>query len=124
MEVVLGAHRGHLKTEVGGQEVGVGKGGVVRSHRPAGAEEGAARCCIRPLEGAAVVAGQQTRGEVGKRGERAVVGSLGMGSPRGVVEEGCCPSAVVVEAVLEGEQSPAWPRRGIRWEELVAGGSG
>lgn len=114
MEVVLGAHRGHLKTEVGGQEVGVGVEEVVRSHRPAGAEEGAARCCIRPLEGAAVVAGQQTRGEVGKRGERVVVGSLGMGSPRGVVEEGCCPSAVVVEAVLEGEQSPAWPRRGIR----------
>lgn len=124
MEAVLGAHRGRWKTEVGGQGVGVEEGEVVRSHRPAGAEEGAARCCIRPLEGAAVVVGQQTRGEVGKRGERVEGGSPGMGIPWGVVEEGCCPSVVVVEAVPEGEQSPAWPQQGIRWEELVVGGLG
>lgn len=120
MEAAPGAHRGHWKTEAGGQEAVGGVGGAVRSHRPAGAEQGAACCCIRPPEGAAVEEGQQSRGEVGKRGERAAAGCLGMG----VVEEGCCQLLVVVEAVLEGEQSPAWPPQGIRWEELAVGGSG
>ena len=101
------------------------EGEAAHSHCPAAGAEAGARWHIRLLEGAVVVAaGQQTRGEEGKKGARVVVGFPGMGSPWEVVEGGCFPSVVVVEVVPEGEQSPAWLLRGIRSEELVAGGSG
>lgn len=81
MEVVLGAHPGHWKTAVGGQGVVVVEGEAARCHCPAGAAEVGARWHIRPPEGAAVVAGLQTRGEEGRKGAKGAVGSPGTGNP-------------------------------------------
>lgn len=124
MEEGVGDHPGHWKTEAVGQEAAVVEGEVARSHCPAVAAEVGARWHIRLLEEVVVAAGQQTRGEEGKKGARVVVVFPGMGSPWEVVEAGCFPSVVVVGAAPEGEQSPAWLLRGIRSEELVAGDLG
>lgn len=121
VEEGVGDHPGHRKTEAVGQEEEVVEGEAAHSHCPAAAVEAGAHWHIRLLEGAVVAAGQQTRGEEGKKGVRGVVGFPGTGSPREVVEGGCFPSVVVVAAAPEGEQSPAWLLRGIRSEELVAG---
>lgn len=124
MAVALGGHPDHWKTAAGGRGAAVVEGEAARSRCPAEAAEVGARWHIRPLEGAAVVAGQQTRGEEGRKGEKGVVGSPGTGNPWEEVAGACSPSAVVAEAAPEGEQSPAWSRRGIRSEELVADDSG
>lgn len=108
MEEGVGDHPGRWKTEVVGQEEAVVEGEAAHSHCPAAAAEVGARWHIRLLEEAVAVVGQQTRGEEGKKGARVVVGFPGTGSPWEVVEGGCFPSAVVVEVVPEGEQSPAW----------------
>lgn len=108
VEEGVGDHPGRWKTEAVGQEAAVVEGEVAHSHCPAAAAaEVGGRWHIRLLEGAVVVAGQQTQGEEGKKGARVVVGFPGTGSPREVVEGGCFPSVVVVEVAPEGEQSPA-----------------
>lgn len=122
VEEGVGDHPGHWKTEAVAQEaVVVVVGEVARSRCPAVAAEVGARWHIPLPEGAVGAAGQQTRGEEGKKGARGVVEFPGRGSPWEGVEGVCFSSAVVVEVVLEGEQSLAWLLRGIRWEELVAG---
>lgn len=124
VEEGVGDHPGHWKTEAVAQEVVVVVGEVGHSRCPAVAAEVGARWHIPLLGGAVGAAGRQTRGEEGKKGVRGVVEFPERGSPWEGVEGGCFSSAVVVEAVPEGEQSPAWLLRGIRWEELVAGGWG
>jgi len=124
VEEGVGGHPSHWKREAVGPEAAAAEGEAARSHRPAAAAEVGARCHIRLLEGAVAAVGQQTRGEEGRKGARVAAGFPGMGSPWEVVEGGCLPSAAVVEAALEGGQSPAWLLRGIRSEELAAGDSG
>lgn len=124
VEEGVGDHPGHRKTEAVGQEVAVVEGEAAYSHCLAVAAEVGARWHIRLPEGAVVVAGQQTRGEEGKKGVRVVVEFPGMGSPWEVVEGRRFPAVVVVEVAPEGEQSLAWLLRGIRSEELVVGDLG
>lgn len=112
------------KPGVVGQEEEGGAAGVVQSHCPAAAAEPGEHWNSRLLGEVGEVEGQQTQGEGGKKGARVAGGFPGRGSPWEVVEGGCFPSVVVVEEEPEGEQSPAWLLRGIRLEELVAGGSG
>lgn len=116
----MGARPGRWKPGVGGPEGAGAAAGVVQSQCP---ELGQHRN-NRVLAGAAEVEGLQTRGEGGRKGARAAGACPGRGSSWGAVEGGCSPSVVVEEEELEGEQSPAWLPRGIRWEELVVGGSG
>lgn len=124
MEEGVGGHPGRWKPGgVGREEVGAAAG-AVRSQCPAVTAELGQHWNSRLLGEAGEVEGQQTRGEGGKKGARVAGEVPGRGSPWEVVEEGCFPSGVVVEEELEGEQSPAWLPRGIRLEELVAGGSG
>lgn len=119
-----GGHPGRWKPGVVGQEEAGGAAGVVQSHCPAAAAELGEHWNSRLLGEVGEAEGQQTRGEGGKKGARVAGGFPGRGSPWEVVEGGCFPSVVVVEEEPEGEQSPAWLLRGIRSEELVAGGSG
>lgn len=122
VEEGAGAHPGRWRPGAEGPEEAGAAAGAVQSQCPAaGLGE---HCCSRLLGEVGEVEGQQTRGEGGKKGARVVGEFPGRGIPWGVVEGGCFPSVVVVEEELEGEQSPAWLPRGIRSEELVAGGSG
>lgn len=124
MEEGAGGRPGRWKPRVEGLEEAGAAAGAVQSHCPPVPVELGQHCCTPLLGEAGEVEGQQTRGEGGKKGARVAGGFPGRGSPWEVVEGACFPSVVVVEEELEGEQSPAWLPRGIRSEELVAGGSG
>lgn len=121
MEGGVEDHPGHQKTEGVGQEAAVVEGEAAHSHCPAAAAEVGARWHTRLLEGEMAVAGQQTRGEEGRKGVRGVVVFPAMGNPWEAVEGACCPSVVVAVVAPEGEQSPACLLQGIQSEELVVG---
>lgn len=67
--------------------------------------------------------GQQNRGEVGKRGVKVVVGSLGIQILQVGVEVGCPWSEVEAEGQV-GERSRVWGPAESPGEELVVGGLG
>lgn len=103
------------------EEAGEGEEGVhllLAGTREVGAEWGSQL----PVVGEEVE-GQQNRGEVGKRGVKVVVGSLGIQILQVGVEVGRPLSEVEAEGPVE-EQSQVWGPAECPGEELAVGGLG